>query len=165
MRTTLLSRVLIAALVVTAAHVLIVPSRAQVVADARKFFRVPGRFRARLIERFNLFIGYEHTRQCDKLYDNMEPEILEFRRSQGADKAEFLDNCKKGFEFKGKEGQIETRVLSVGSTRRGHGVEAAYKIKVIEKFRRNGRTVEEESEVWAKLIQGEWYFDHPDVQY
>lgn len=164
MQTSLLSRFILIVLIVTAPHVMIASSRAQTDV-ARKFSRVPGRFRARLIERFNLFIGYEHSRDCDNLYDMMAPDILEFRRSQGADRADYVENCKKGFEFQGKVGPFETRVLSVHSTRRGEGVEAAYRIKVIEKFRRNGRTVEEDSEVWAKLIMGEWYFDHPDVQY
>jgi hypothetical protein len=156
-------RIIFGALLISVSHLLIAASFAQV--DSKKFSRVPARFRARLIERFNLFIGYEHARQCDKLYEMIEPDILEFRRTQGADKAEFIDGCQKSFEFMAKGSPIETRVLSVRSARRREGEEAAYIIRVFEKFRRRGRTVEEESNCWARLSHGEWYFDHPDVQY
>ncbi|MEK6299966.1 MAG: hypothetical protein AABO41_04530 [Acidobacteriota bacterium] len=164
MRTNSLRRLILGALLLAVSHLLIASSPAQV-DDGKKFSRVPARIRARLVERFNLFIGYEHARQCDKLYEMIEPEILELGRTEGVDKAKYVDNCQKGFEFLGKEWPIETRVLSVHSTRRRKGVDAVYIIKVIEKFRRKGRTVEEDSQVWAQLIQGEWYLDHPDVQY
>lgn len=108
---------------------------------------------------------YEHTRQCDKLYDMIDPDVLEWRRIQKLDKGDFIRDCQRVYELMGRESAIEYRVLKLEPWRSRKRGETIYSIKLVEKFRElGGKVFEVESICYAALKKGEWYLDHPQVQ-
>src|SRR5215468_1621226 len=118
--------------------------------EQKAFSSVPESVRARLIERFQLFVLYETTEQWDLQYELLEPryekgkdEYVALRRRNSLPSAE---KWNFGFVPEGTEEGYNPQLL------------ADYKVVGYAKVKERGCLVKRKGFVYAFLQNGEWYF-------
>ena len=133
---------------------LALPASGQV-ENSKKFRPVPAQLRERLVERFNLYVEYERTRQYEKLFDLLSQEYISNQHltREGYLQSRLLD---KLVEFKPRAVTKEpARVYLKGVIIPNLNV---YEIIGIAKFQRGAKVVEEERLLEARLQDNDWYF-------
>ena len=140
--------------------ILVKPALGQIDND-KKFSPVPVEWRARLVERLNLFIEYERTKQYDKLFDLLPEEYI---LAYSLNKNEVLNGSQRQF-FEG--GSYPAPIdLEVVKVERSPNRESAniFIIQVREKQHVNGRIVDDSNYYIAYLHAANWYLYHTHVE-
>lgn len=124
------------------------PAAAQ--ADQKAFASVPETIRARLIERFQLFVLYETNEQWDRQYD-----LLESRYARGKD--EYVAKRQRNSSNPADK-WIFGFVVESAEVGSDANVAADYTVVGYAKVREMGCLVKRKGFVYAFLRNGEWYF-------
>src|SRR6267142_6824442 len=136
---------------------LALPASGQV-ENSKKFRPVPAQLRERLVERFNLYVEYERTRQYEKLFDLLSQEYIS---NQHLTREGYLQS-------RLKDKLVEFKPRAVTKSPVGWIVKRDVKYKIpnvnvyqiigIAKFQRGAEVVEEERHLEARLQDNDWYF-------
>ena len=133
---------------------LALPASGQV-ENSKKFRSVPAQIRERLVERFNLYVEYERTRQYENLFDLLSQAYISNQHltREGYLQSRPLD---KLVEFKPR---AITKTPSSAYVK-GYKIPNinVYEIIGVAKFQRGGKVVEEEKLLEARLQNNDWYF-------
>lgn len=139
------------------------PALGQIKND-KKFSPVPDVWRARLVERLNLFIEYERTKQYDKLFGLLPEEYI---LAYSLNKNEVLNGNQRYFFGGGEGGSYPAPSdLEVVKVKKSPNREKAviYIIEVRNKYPYKGRIAVDESHYVAYLHGDEWYLFHQHVE-
>ena len=123
--------------------------------EQKVFAAIPQHLRARLIERLNLYVEYERTKQYEKLYDLLWEYVV---NPSSLSREAYVDASKKtiaeGYrsillKFK-PTGTIDLSLNDEGEVR--------YDIWGTAKVNSEGEIYEKDAAIEARWINGEWYF-------
>lgn len=123
--------------------------------EQKVFAAVPQHLRARLIERLNLYVEYERTKQYEKLYSLLweyvvDPNSLSREAYVNASKKTVAEGYRSILlEFK-PTGTIDLSVNEEGLVR--------YDIWGTAKVDSEGTIYKKDAAIEARWINGEWYF-------
>src|ERR1051325_1031980 len=123
--------------------------------EQKVFAAVPQHLRARLVERLNLYVEYERTKQYEKLYDLLweyvvDPNSLSREDYVNASKKTIAEGYRGVLlEFK-PTGTIDISVNDEGLIR--------YDIWGTAKVNSEGEIYKKDAAIEARWINGEWYF-------
>jgi len=123
--------------------------------EQKIFAAVPEHLRARLIQRLDLYVEYERTKQYEKLYDLLweyvvNPNNLSREAYVNASKKTIAEGYRSILlEFK----PTDTIDLSLDD----EGI-VSYDIWGIAKVKSEGKVYEKDAAIEARWINGEWYF-------
>jgi hypothetical protein len=116
---------------------------------------IPQHLRARLIERLNLYVEYERTKQYEKLYDLLwdyvvDPNSLSREAYVNASKKTIAEGYRSILlEFK-PTGTLDLSVTDEGLIR--------YDIWGTAKVDDEGKIYEKDAAIEARWLYGDWYF-------
>ena len=119
------------------------------------FAAVPEHLRARLVERLNLYVEYERTKQYEKLYDLLweyvvDPNSLSREAYVNASRKTIAEGYRSVLlEFK-PTGTIDLSVNDEGLIR--------YDLWGTAKVNSEGEIYKKDAAIEARWINGEWYF-------
>lgn len=116
---------------------------------------VPEPVRARLIERLELYVEYQRTKQYERLYDLFSRTTIE-RIFNGQSRGEFVDAFRKGDADRTSVTIMEFTPTRIEETTKD-GAEL-YNIYGDAKLCQQGEPVEKHIVVAAQLQNGDWYF-------
>ena len=136
---------------------LALPASGQV-ENPKKFRPVPAQLRERLVERFNLYVEYERTRQYENLFDLLSQAYIS---NQHLTREGYLQSRlpDKLVEFKPRAvTKSPVRVIFKGGVKYLIPSTNVYEIVGIAKFQRGAKVVEEERLLEARLQDNDWYF-------
>ena len=128
------------------------------VENSKKFRAVPAQLRERLVERFNLYVECERTRQYEKLFDLLSQDFIS---NQHLTREGYLQS-----RLKDKLVEFKLRAVTKSPVRwivkrdvmdKIPNVNV-YEIIGIAKFQRGAKVVEEERHLEARLQDNDWYF-------
>jgi len=127
--------------------------------EQKVFEVVPEPLRARLIERLNLYVEYQRTKQPDKLYD-LYSETTMKRIFKGQTRPEFVTAFQKGEAERTSVRIMEFTPTSIIKTTSIFAKEDAdlYNIYGEAKQCQQGEPVEGQVVIGAQLENGVWYF-------
>ncbi len=140
------------------ASVMLVPGYSQTKEQKKEqkvFAAVPQHLRARLIERLNLYVEYERTKQYEKLYDLLWEYVVD---PNSLSKEDYVKASKKTIA-EGYRGILlefkPTDTLDLSLNDEG---EVRYDIWGTAKVNSEGEIYEKDAAIEARWINGEWYF-------
>ena len=134
------------------ASLLAAPSSGQIKND-KKFSIVPKQLRERLVERLNLYVEYDRTEQCDKLFDLYSESFI---KQQKMSKDSFV-RLAESIPVSSRSVLLEYKVTSINKpsyTKEPGVFEIVGRIRISQ----GGRVVEGERILEARLQNGDWFF-------
>ena len=140
------------------ALIMITPTSAQTKEQKKEqkvFAAIPENLRARLIERLNLYVEYERTKQYEKLYDLLLESVA---TSNGSSRDEYVNARKKALAEKYRRVLLKfkpTSTLKISLDEKGTDI---YQIFGTGKIDDGKEIFEINVGIDARLINGEWYF-------
>jgi hypothetical protein len=131
---------------------LTIPVSSQVT-NSKKFHAVPRATRDRLVERLNLYIEYERTRQHEKLFNLLSDAYIS---NQHLTRERYL-------QYRLKDTLVEFKPNAVIKSPIRENVNV-FEIHGIAKFQRGNKIVAEDRLLEARLQDNDWYFSDWLVQ-
>jgi len=115
--------------------------------NSKKFHAVPRSLRERLVERFNLYVEYERTRQHEKLFDLLSEAYIS---NQHLTRQSYL-------QYRLKEPMVEFKLNAV-IRRPIAGSVNVYEIHGTAEFQHGNKIAAEDRLLEARFQGNDWYF-------
>jgi hypothetical protein len=140
--------VIVGSLVITAAH-----SQTK---EQKVFAPIPQRLRASLIQRLNLYIDYERTKQYEKLYDLSLESVATPKQ---LDREAFVKASKMGIANGHRRVLLKFKPIQIVALSIENEDLVRYHISGMSKeMDRRGRAYERQTAIEVRWISGDWYF-------
>ncbi len=140
------------------ALILVVPVFSQTKEQKREqkvFAAIPENLRIRLVERLNLYIEYERTKQFDKLYDLLRESVTD---TKGLNRDSYVNGTKKTIAEGYRSVLLKFKPISTLDITFADEVVATYQIFGTAKVRKGKNDYEITAGIDARWINEEWYF-------
>jgi hypothetical protein len=144
--------------------VIIIPASSQTKEQKKErkvFAAIPENLRAKFVERLNLYVEYERTKQYEKLYDLLLESVATsngLSRDDGLSRDEYVNVRKKAIAEKRQSILLKFKPISTLKISLDEKDTDIYEIFGTGKVDDGKKIYEINAAIDARLINGEWYF-------
>ena len=138
--------------------VIIIPASSQTKEQKKEqkvFAAIPENLRAKFVERLNLYVEYERTKQYEKLYDLLLESVA---TSNVLSRDEYVNARKKAIAEKRQSILLKFKPISTLKISLDDKDTDIYEVFGTGKVDDGEEIYEINAEIDARLINGEWYF-------